>query len=187
MFDIDPKKLEKLVVKEAADQLLSQPDENGGERFDRIQDDIRISVESRIDRIFAERATAMIEDALDKAITEGFEREYSKVDQWGNLKGQKTSISKELERLVSSYWSERVDRSGKPTESTYSSISRAEYLMTKICAEDFSETMKTAATNITGALKDGLRNQMAEQMDKMLKDLFRVKSLQDQGKVEKPY
>jgi hypothetical protein len=82
----------------------------------------------------------------------------------------------------------RVDaKSGKPTESSYSSVSRAEFLMTQICAQDFSETMKQHALNVTGALKDGLRNQLATQMDGMLSGLFHVKSLQDQGKVEKPW
>lgn len=59
--------------------------------------------------------------------------------------------------------------------------------MTQICAKDFSDEMKGHAVNITGALKDGLRTQLAKHMDEMLNDLFRVKSLQDQGKAEKPW
>ena len=59
--------------------------------------------------------------------------------------------------------------------------------MTKICAEDFSKQIQQSVANVTGALKDGLRNQLANQMDTMLNDLFKIKSLQDQGKVEKPY
>lgn len=59
--------------------------------------------------------------------------------------------------------------------------------MTQICAEDFSKQMKDSAVNITGHLKDGLRNQMGKVMDDILSELFKVKSLQDQGKVEKPY
>ncbi|MNH42194.1 hypothetical protein D3C79_1038450 [compost metagenome] len=59
--------------------------------------------------------------------------------------------------------------------------------MTKICAEDFSKEMQQHVTNVTGSLKDGLRKQMANQMDALLNDLFKVRSLQDQGKVEKPY
>lgn len=51
----------------------------------------------------------------------------------------------------------------------------------------FSAAMKQSALNVTGALKDGLRNQIGQQMDVLLNDLFRIKSLQDQGKVEKPY
>ena len=42
-------------------------------------------------------------------------------------------------------------------------------------------------SNVTGALKDGLRTQLATHMDNMLSSLFHVKSLQDQGKVKKPW
>ncbi len=59
--------------------------------------------------------------------------------------------------------------------------------MTQVCAADFTEGMKASVQSVTGALKDGLRNQLAKQMDQMLNDLFRIRSLQDQGKVEKPY
>ena len=184
--NIDPDKLEKLIVREAVDQILASPTEDQ-DRFGRMLDDIRKGVDDRINNIFAERADALIQETLNAAIKGGFEREYSKVDQWGKREGEATSISKELERLVSGYWSERVGKNGKPTTSSYDSITRAEYLMTQICAEDFSAHMKQAALSVTGGLKDGLRNQMAAQMDKMLGDLFKVKSLQDQGKVEKPY
>jgi len=40
---------------------------------------------------------------------------------------------------------------------------------------------------VTGGLKDGLRNQLAKQIDGLLDELFRIKSLQDQGQVAKPY
>lgn len=66
-------------------------------------------------------------------------------------------------------------------------VTRAEYLMTQICAEDFTKSMKDSVLTVTGALKDGLRIQLAKQMDGLLDSLFHIKSLQDQGKVEKPY
>lgn len=117
----------------------------------------------------------------------GFEREYQKVDRWGSKVGDSTSVKKELERIVGTYWSERVDSKGNRTDSNYNSMSRAEFLMLKICADDFSKAVQESATNVTGALKDGLRNQLGKQMDIMLSGLFNVKSLQDQGKIEKPY
>ncbi|MDQ4680748.1 hypothetical protein, partial [Stenotrophomonas maltophilia group sp. RNC7] len=72
-------------------------------------------------------------------------------------------------------------------DSDYNAVTRAEYLMTQICAQDFSEGMKQSVLSVTGALKDGLRAQLAAHMDKMLDELFCIKSLQDQGKVEKPW
>lgn len=186
MLDIDPQKLEKMIVQEAASQLLSEPEEDGGDRFSRLLSDIRKEVNARIDRLFAESADAMISEALDKAIKDGFEREYNKLTAWGEREGEPTTISKELEKIVSRYWSEKVDGRGKPSDG-YGAITRAERLMTEICAEDFSKSMKGAVLDVTGALKDGLRNQIAAQVDGMLSELFKVKSLQDQGKVERPW
>ena len=151
-------------------------------------DHVRAEINTRIDKLFSERVEAALTSAIDAAVKDGFEREYHAVDSFGKKAGETTSIKAELERMISRYWSERVDvKSGKPSESTYSSVSRAEYLMTKICAEDFSKAMKASALNVTGALKDGFRNQIGKHMDNMLDSLFKIKSLQDQGKVEKPY
>lgn len=183
-LNLDAKKLEAAIISEAANQIL---DAEGGAAFTRLLDGVRKSVEARIDKIFAETADAAIQNAVAKAIQDGFEKEYCRVNQWGKPEGKPTTIAKELSRVVSGYWNEKVDSNGKPTDSSYSSMTRAEFVMLKVCGDDFSARMKDAALNVTGALKDGLRNQMAQQMDRMLDGLFHVKSLQDQGKVEKPY
>lgn len=180
MLTINEEDLKAAIVAKATDELLAQDDDLSGM--------VAKAVNARIDALFAASAAAQINAAIEETIRNGFEREYQRVDQWGEPKGQKTSIKAELSKIVEGYWNARVDtKSGNPSDSSYNTCSRAEYLMTKICAQDFSETMKTAALSVTGALKDGLRNQLAKHMDDMLNGLFHVKSLQDQGKVEKPY
>lgn len=180
MLNINEEDLKAAIAQKAADEILQQDHD--------LSAMIQKEVKSRLDKIFVERANAQIQAAIDAAVNGAFEREYQRVTHWGEPTGPKTTIRAELEKTVDGYWSARVDpRTGKPTESTCSSVTRAEYLMTQICAEDFSETMKQSVQNVTGALKDGLRNQLAKQMDTMLNELFRIKSLQDQGKVEKPY
>lgn len=177
-MQIDQARLEKAVVQQVIDYFVDEE-----KTFEKIRNDIS----ARIDKLFADHATEMVKKMAEDAVLNGFEREYVKIDQWGQKAGEPTSIKKELERMVSAHWSERVDLKGNSTDSSYNSTSRAEYLMNKICAADFSKTMQEHATNITGHLKDGLRTQLAAHMDIMLSDLFRVKSLQDQGKVEKPW
>lgn len=180
MLTINEKDLKDAIVAKAADQLLSDQDDLGGM--------VRVEINKRIDAMFAAGVRDRINDAINETIRNGFDREYQRIDQWGEPKGPKTSIRTELAKIVEGYWNTRVEvKSGKPTDSIYNSCTRAEYVMTTICAEDFSEAMKTSALNVTGALKDGLRTQLARHMDQMLDGLFRVKSLQDQGKVEKPY
>jgi len=180
MLNINEDDLKAAIVKQAVEEIISQDED--------LSSLINAEVKKRVDTIFVNRAQAQLDAAIDAAVLNGFDLEYQRVNSWGKPEGEKTSIRKQLDKMVSGYWSEHVEpRTGKPTDSSYNFVTRAEYLMTQICAKDFTENLKQSALNVTGALKDGLRNQLAAQMDQMLNDLFRVKSLQDQGKVEKPY
>ena len=179
MLNINEDDLKKAIVEKAADELLRHDED--------LSAMVSKEVDRRIQKIFVDRAEAQIAAAVDAAVQKGFDVEYQRVNNWGQPEGEKTTIRTQLDKLIGGYWTTKVDsRTGKPGDS-YNSTTRAEYLMTQICAENFSEEMKKHATNIAGHLKDGLRGQLADVMDKMLNDLFRVKSLQDQGKVEKPY
>lgn len=179
MLNINEEDLKKAIVEKAADELLRQDDDLSGM--------VRAEVSRRIQKIFVDRVDAQIAAAVDEAVNKGFDTEYQRVNQWGQPEGEKTTVRAQLDKLIGGYWTTKVDaRSGKPSDG-YNTTTRAEYLMTQICAENFSEEMKKHALNIAGHLKDGLRGQMANVMDGMLNELFRVKSLQDQGKVEKPY
>lgn len=181
MLNINEEDLKKAIVDKAADQILQHDDELSGM--------VRAEVQRRVEKIFVERANAEIQATIDQAVKNGFDLEYCRVDNWGRPEGEKTTIRKQLDASIQGYWTTKVDaRNGKPDSSSYGDkTTRAEYLMTQICAESFSEEMKKHAQNITGSLKDGLRGQMAKVMDGMLDELFRIRSLQDQGKVEKPY
>lgn len=180
MLNINEDDLKAAIVEKATDEILKEDHD--------LSEIITNEVKARIDKIFKDRAESQIQAAIDKAIEDGFAREYQRVNSWGQPDGEKTSIREQLDKIVNGYWNARVDpRSGKQTDSSYTFVTRAEFLMTQICAQDFTETMKKDALNVTGALKDGMRNQLAQVMDQILNDLFRVKSLQDQGKVEKPY
>ena len=180
MLNINEEDLKTAIVAKATDEILQESDD--------LSALIAKEVRARLDRIFADRAEAQIQAAIDEAVSNAFEREYRRVTAFGQSEGAATSIRKELDKTASAYWSAKVDpRTGKATDSTYNVVTRAEYLLTQICAEDFTAGLKNSVLGVTGALKDGLRNQLAKQMDGMLNELFRVKSLQDQGKVEKPY
>jgi len=180
MLNINEDDLKKAIVERVSYDILRQDDD--------LSDMVRSEVQKRIQKIFSDRAEIEIENAIKSAISCAFDSEYQSVTGWGQPDGPTTTIRKRLEKTVSGYWQTKVDpKTGKPSGSDYGSVTRAEYMMTQICAEDFSTAMKQSALNVTGALKDGLRKQIGLQMDDMLDNLFRVKSLQDQGKVEKPY
>ena len=180
MLNISEEDLKKAIVEKASDELLKYSDD--------LSSMVASEVKRRVDAIFADRAEVQIQAAIDAAINAGFDREYQRVNNFGQEVGEKTTIRDQLDKIVSGFWSQEVDhRTGKPSSSYGTKVTRAEYIMTTVCAENFSEALKQHTANIAGNLKDGLRNQLAAHMDKMLNDLFNVKSLQDQGKVEKPY
>lgn len=180
MLNINEEDLKAAIVVHAANDLLKEDQDLSGL--------IAKEVKARLDKIFIDRAEAQIQVAIDEAVIDAFDREYQRVTAWGEPEGQKTSIRKQLDQIIIGYWSQKVEpKTGKTATSDYNAVTRAEYLMTTICAKDFSEKMKLDAQNVSGALKDGLRNQMGKVMDDILNGLFHIKSLQDQGKVEKPY
>lgn len=180
MLNINEEDLKAAIVERAADEILKQDDD--------LTAMISKEVKSRLDKIFIDRAEAQIEAAIDHAVQIAFDREYQRVTSWGEADGPKTSIRAQIDKVITGYWSEKVNvKTGKPDSGYGDKVTRAEFLVTQMCAKDFSEQMRQDAIQITGALKDGLRNQMAKVMDEMLSSLFHVKSLQDQGKVEKPY
>lgn len=180
MLNINEQELKEAIAQKAADEILRSDDD--------LTSMVSREVKSRLDVIFIDRADKQIQAAIDHAVQTAFDREYQRVTSWGEADGPKTSIRAQIDKVITGYWSEQVNaKTGKPNDGYGDKVTRAEFLVTQMCAKDFSEQMRKDATNITGALKDGLRNQLAAVMDKMLSELFHVKSLQDQGKVEKPY
>ena len=146
---------------------------------DQLYDEVERRINKKIDALFLKSVEPRIQQELDRALTDCFHREYQKRTAWGEAEGEKTTISKELERLMSGYWSELVDDKGKP--SSYSKMTRAEYTMAKVTGEDFKDQMHRYLVQGAAALKDGLRAQMRQQIDTMLANLFHVQTAQDKA------
>ena len=170
-MQIDQEKIEKAIVDEAVHKFATDDD-----LYSRIRDGIN----ARIDKVFADKVSLVVTDAVERITNEGFERSYHKTDGFGRPIGQPTSISKELEALVSNYWTDRVDRSGKKVDNgAYNSVSRAEWLMAQICADDFSKEMKQHVVNVTAQLKDHFRAVLNSHVATMLSEVFHVQSQGD--------
>lgn len=177
-MELNQERIEAAVVAEVADRIIDA---------DNLFDRVRKAVDAKIDALFKERAQAQVQAAVDEAIASGFDREYTRVNAWGQKEGQSTSIRKELEKLIGGYWNEKVDSKGQ--RSTYPSdrdLTRAEWLMAKMCADDFNGHMKQHVVNVGGALKDQLRVSLHGTVNALLSEVFRVNSLGDQ-EIEKSH
>lgn len=171
-MELNQERIEAAIVAEVADRIIGED-----ELFNRV----RKAVDNRIDQLFKDQADAQIRAAIDAAILNGFEREYTRVNSWGEREGQPTTIRKELEKVIGNYWNEKVDTNGK--KSSYHSerdLTRAEWLMAKMVADDFNGHMKQHVVNVGGALKDQLRVSLHGTVNELLSGVFRVNSLGDQ-------
>lgn len=171
-MELNQARIEEAIVAEVAGNMFSEES-----LIKRVQE----AVDQRINKHFTEVADAQIKAAINKAIETGFEREYQRVNSFGEPHGPKTSIRKELEKLISGYWNDQVDKNGKPSTTSYGTTTRAEWMMTQLCAANFNDEMKQHVVNVGGALKDSLREQLHETVNKLLADVFHVRSLDDQG------
>src|SRR5690606_15958780 len=141
-----------------------------------LHDKIASKIDEKINEVFSTTVQAQLDVALAEAVNNSFDRAYIKVTSFGQKEGGKTTIRRELERLIEGYWSEKVDAQGRPS-SYGSSITRAEYYMMRICGDDFSKHMQQHVVNVGGALKDHFRAQLQRTVDDMLGNVFKVNSL----------
>ena len=179
-LNIDSQAVIELAAQKVADQVMYADDD--------IQSVARKIIEAKIDRIWKENAEKAVLDAIDGAVSGALDRVYFSVDSFGQKSGEATTIRTQLVKQADAYWSQRVDRHGKPDTGSYGDkMTRAEYVMAQVCAEDFTKQMKQHAVSVTAAMKDGFRKQLAAHVDGLLDELFRVKSVQDQGKAGKPW
>ena len=168
------------IVERAAEMILEQSGD--------VSELAQQMVEERIDTIFDGVVKSELEQAVKQAVSEGFEREYRPIDSFGKPCGDATTINRELSRLVGGYWTQRVDKgTGKPTDSAYNGVSRAEYHMMQICGNALSEQMmKQDMVNVCARIKDTFRGEYYTHVDSILDAVFHVRSnkdkRQEQGK-----
>lgn len=177
-MNLNEEAIQKAVVDRAVEQLLDDYNWRS-EALKAIRERVGIQVDTIID----ETVTKAIEDKVNQLTREGFEHTYTKAIDGLGRKSETTTINAELEKLMQGYWQQRVNKNtGKPTSDSFNSITRAEYVMIQVCGEDFFKNMKQEVTNNLGAMKDGLRDQLRIYTEKMLDDLFKVRSLGDKRK-----
>jgi hypothetical protein len=170
-MQFDQSAIQAAVVERVADEIQSDWD---------WKREARDQIQAKINAVFIAGVEAELDAAVKQAVDDSFDREYSKADVFGASSGSKTTIRKELARLIDGYWSQNVDRSGNPDSSAYGDkITRAEWHMMQVCGQSFSKELKQDVVNIAAHFKDGLRAQLRSETDKMLNNLFKVKSKQD--------
>jgi hypothetical protein len=170
-MEINQALIESAIIEQAVDQIV---DSNG------LMAQVRTAVDARIDKLFKEQADAQINEAVTVAIRAGFDHEYHRVSSFGEKASGPTTIRKELEKVISDYWNTMVDKNGKPSTGYGDKTTRAEWVMSRLVADDFNAQMKQHVVNVAGGLKDELRRSLHETVNGLLSTVFKVKSADDQ-------
>jgi len=171
-MELNQQRIEDAIVQEVADRMIGDE-----ELYSRV----KRALDAKIDTHFRDVAEAQIKVAVEEAIKDGFAREYQRVNSFGERQGEKTTIRAELERMIGGYWNEKVDRNGKPTSGYNAETTRAEWMMMQLVASDFKDGMKQHVVNLGGTLKDKLRGELHETINRMLGEVFHVNSSGDQA------
>lgn len=172
-MELNIEKIEQAIIEQAVDSIVN-------ERL--LCKSVSDQVKERIDNIFINTCNAQIEKAIQEAIDAGFEREYVKTTSFGTPAGAPTTLARELEKMVTSYWDQKVDSRGAPTDGYGAKMTRAEFVMGQMMAKDFNDSIKQMIVNAGGALKDSLRDSLYGSVNEALSSVLKVNSLGDQGK-----
>lgn len=170
-MQLDQARIEDAIVREVADKIIGE---------DGLWQRVKNAVDKRIDDHFKKTADAQIQTQIESAVIKGFEHEYCRVNSFGQRVSEKTTIKAELDRMIGGYWNVMVGKDGKETSSSHGAVTRAEWLMAQLVAADFEGEMKQHVVNIGGALKDKLRTELHTTVNKLLSEVIRVNSFEDQ-------
>lgn len=140
---------------------------------------ISVSVSEIVKKRINDEVGAALKQKIDATLTLEIERlmssEVVPVDIWGDRKGEPTTIRASLVEQARKFWNEMVNSEGKPC-SSYGSRPRHEYIYAKICAEEFSASIKQNVVNIVGAFKDALVSDVTNKAAEHINTLIRVKT-----------
>ena len=170
IVEINQALIENAIIEQAVDQIA---DSNN------LREQVRAAVDARINKLFNEQADAQINEAVAVAIRAGFDHEYHRVSSFGEKTSGPTTIRKELEKVIADYWNTQVDKNGKPSTGYGDRTTRAEWLMSRMVADDFNAQMKQHVVNVAGGLKDELRRSLHGTVNDLLSTVFKVKSEDD--------
>lgn len=177
----DQKKIETLAVDAIVERFFD-------EHYD-LRSDVQRIVADKVDKAFGAKIEEKILIKIDECLKDAFNKEYTKRTAWGETQGEPTTVAKELEKIFSDYWQEKVDKQGKKS-SGYGTTDRASWVLKTIATDEFMKMVQQDIINLGGLAKDTLRAELRKSLDEMLNKTFHVKSTVDQeekgGKYGKP-
>lgn len=171
-MDLNIERIEQAVVEQALDRLFEQGN---------LHTLAKAQIEERVNKLWATHGEAQVMAAIDQAVKAGFEHEYVKVSSFGKSEGEPTTLAKELELQVQTYWQTKVDNSGNPSTGYGAKLTRAEWLMGRMVGENYREHFTNLVSSCAGQFKDELRRSLIASTNDIVSQVFKVTTPTDQA------
>lgn len=168
-FELNKEEINAAIIDKAVGQLLGDSDF----LYERIDAEVGKLIRDAI----AKRLNDAVENTLNTIMTQALDTEVSPVNIWGEREGKPTTLRAALHDRAAKFWSEKVNKKGEI--SNYGGKPRYEYVLSEIVGSEFNAAIKQNIVNIAGAVKDAVRNDFYDAVDKNLNDLFKIKSIDD--------
>lgn len=142
-LDWQQEQIAKAIVAEVSYRLI-----------EKFETEIRREVQAKVGPIIEAQINAIVESALTQVFTP--------VDEFGDPKGEPTTVKAILAKKAKTFLEEKVDSSGR-TNNTYGAKQpRAEYLLGKLFEEAINHTAKREIEDIAKQAKEKAHVKVAE-------------------------
>lgn len=119
-----------------------------------ISDTANSLIRERVDKAFASKLNARIDDFLTAELEKLMAQEIVPVNMWGEREGKPTTMRAALAERARKFWEVRVDGDGR--ENSYGGTPRHEALMKQLLKDEFAKAVAENAEVIVAEFKQAL-------------------------------
>jgi hypothetical protein len=139
-------------------KVLGLTQEDLAERVtDQLTESIRDETRKRIDALVSQRCLAIIDQAIANAVGNVLDLQYTQVDQWGEPKGNTTTLRDVIKNKAVNWLGEYVDSQGKTVTDQRNHYGdkhgRAQWMVDKACKEAVDAIAKQQVAQVTEKTK----------------------------------
>jgi len=148
--------------------------EDGCDYKNTIGDMVRTAVEKKVHTHVSESVLLSIDEVLRDKLSEVLEQEVTPVNIFGDKVGKPTTIKAALAEKAKDFWLQKVDKAGKPTDSTWGDAKpRYEFLIKENLRDSLDEVVKANVDDILKGFKSALREDCIKSLDSRISRYFK--------------
>lgn len=123
---------------------------------------LEAEISRRIDKFLNERSKQIMEDTLRSEMEGLMQRKFHPVNEWGESKGDPTSLREELQRRAEEFWQVRVNDKGEPNK--YGGKPRHQHMFEAIAKEQFADAVRENIEDVIAGFREALRKDAGQML-----------------------